>query len=38
MAKWGISVTADEVMAIQTPHDFETLVAQALERRAKADM
>ncbi len=38
MAKWGVSVTADEIMAIQTPHDFETLVATALERRAQTDM
>ncbi len=34
MAKWGISVTADEVAKVATPHDFESLVARALERRA----
>ena len=38
MSKWGISITADEVMSIQTPHDFETLVAHALERRPNTDM
>ncbi|MEO0750761.1 MAG: ATPase [Pseudomonadota bacterium] len=38
MAKWGVTVTADEVATITTPHDFETLVAHALERRATGDM
>lgn len=38
MAKWGVSVTADEVMGIQSLQDFETLVARALERRPNTDM
>ncbi|MEM6589006.1 MAG: ATPase [Pseudomonadota bacterium] len=38
MAKWGISVTADEVAAVQTSHDFEMLVSLALERRMNQNM
>ena len=38
MAKWGGSVTADEMGAVKTSHDFEMLVSRALERRANADM
>ena len=38
MAKWGVSVTADEVMGIHSLQDFETLVARALERRPNTDM
>lgn len=33
MAKWGVTVTSDEVSALRGPADFETLIAQALERR-----
>lgn len=36
MAPWGITVTADEVMAVRTPDDFEQLVARALAARAAA--
>ena len=32
MAKWGITVSADEVAALRTDRDFEQLVAKALER------
>ena len=32
MAKWGITVTADEVAGLRTARDFEELVATALER------
>lgn len=32
MAKWGITLTADETARIETPDDFEDLVAAALER------
>ncbi|MEL6646209.1 MAG: ATPase [Pseudomonadota bacterium] len=38
MVKWGVSVTADDVAMIETPHDFETLIATALERRAQTSM
>ena len=38
MAKWGVSVTADEVTGIHSLQDFETLVARALERRPNTDM
>ncbi|MEL7282106.1 MAG: ATPase [Pseudomonadota bacterium] len=38
MMKWGVSVTADDVAMIETPHDFETLIATALERRAQTSM
>ncbi len=33
MEKWGVSVTADEVAAVSSAQDFETLIAQALTRR-----
>lgn len=33
MAKWGVSVTADEVASVGNAEDFETLIAAALERR-----
>ena len=33
MAKWGVSVTADEIAAAKTTDDFDTLIATALERR-----
>jgi hypothetical protein len=32
MAKWGVTVTADEVAAVATPADFDRLVARALDR------
>lgn len=33
MARWGITVTADEVSSLQSDADFDDLVAHALERR-----
>lgn len=35
MARWGVTVTADEVGAMKTPVDFHDLIATALERRAR---
>ena len=32
--RWGISVTADEVAALRSPQDFDTLIEQALDRAA----
>jgi len=34
MAKWGVSVSADEVARVTTAADFEDLVAEAIDRRA----
>ena len=34
MAKWGITVTADEIGSLKSETDFNDLVATALERRA----
>ncbi|APX13761.1 ATPase [Tateyamaria omphalii] len=36
MARWGVTVTADEVASLKGEADFITLVASALERRARA--
>ena len=36
MAKWGVTVTAEEVAGVRTPQDFTDLVAAALERRSEA--
>jgi hypothetical protein len=33
MARWGVTVTADEVAALKDEADFDALVAAALERR-----
>lgn len=33
MAKWGVTVTADEVFKVATPQDFEALMQRAIERR-----
>ncbi len=33
MAKWGVTVTADEVSNVATPQDFDALMRRALERR-----
>ncbi len=33
MAKWGVSVTADEMANVKTSDDFKNLIAAALERR-----
>lgn len=32
---WGVTVEAGDVAAVETPEDFDRLVAEALERRAK---
>jgi len=34
MARWGVTVTAEEVAAITSPADFDALIARALDRRA----
>jgi hypothetical protein len=33
MARWGVSVTAEEVAAVRDATGFDTLIAQALDRR-----
>ncbi len=33
MARWGVTVTAEEVAAVKSPSDFDALIAEALERR-----
>lgn len=33
MAKWGVSVTADEVSEVKSADDFDALIARALARR-----
>jgi hypothetical protein len=33
MANWGVTVSADEVAKVTDTAGFETLIAQALERR-----
>ena len=33
MADWGVTVTAEEVAAVKTPDDFNTLLARAIDRR-----
>ncbi|MEP4198089.1 MAG: ATPase [Aliishimia sp.] len=33
MAKWGVTITADEVMSLKCEKDFNDLIATALERR-----
>ncbi|WP_022703797.1 ATPase [Pseudorhodobacter ferrugineus] len=32
MAKWGVTVTADEVAQVKTPDDFAALIATAIDR------
>ena len=36
MARWGVTVTAEEVEAVRMPGDFDALIARALDRGAKA--
>lgn len=36
MAKWGVSITADEVAQVKTPSDLTDLIATALDRRTAA--
>ena len=33
MARWGVTVTAEEVAEVKTPADFDALIAKALDRR-----
>jgi len=33
MARWGVTVTAEEVAQVATPADFDDLIASALDRR-----
>lgn len=33
MARWGVTVTAEEVAAVSTPAGFDQLIARALDRR-----
>ena len=33
MARWGITVTAEEVAEVKSPSDFDALIAAALDRR-----
>ncbi len=32
MARWGVTVTAEEVGEVSTPHDFDALMARAIDR------
>jgi hypothetical protein len=32
MARWGITLTAEEVAAVKTPADFDALIAAVLDR------
>ena len=34
MARWGVTVTAEEVAGVTTPAGFDNLIARALDRRA----
>ncbi len=36
MARWGVTVTAEEVARVHDPAGFDALIAAALDRRAKA--
>lgn len=33
MARWGVTITAEEVAEVKTPADFDALIAKALDRR-----
>ena len=33
MARWGVTVTADEVADVRSPADFDRLIARAIDRR-----
>jgi hypothetical protein len=33
MSNWGVTVTADDIAAANTPETFQTLIAEALDRR-----
>ena len=32
MARWGVTLTADDVATVRTPADFDALIAAALDR------
>ncbi|THH38416.1 ATPase [Aliishimia ponticola] len=34
MARWGVTVTADEIAALKSQADFDDLIAEALDRRS----
>jgi hypothetical protein len=34
MARWGVTVTAEEVAEVRSPAAFDALIANALDRRA----
>ena len=34
MAKWGVTIKAEEVMQVKTPADFDALIAKAIQRQA----
>ena len=36
MAKWGITLQANDVQNLKTPQDFEALVAETLDHHAAA--
>ena len=36
MARWGVTVTAEDVAAVATPADFDDLIARAIDRRGAA--
>jgi hypothetical protein len=36
MARWGVTVTAEEVSAVGSPADFDDLIANAIDRRRDA--
>jgi hypothetical protein len=36
MARWGVTITAEEVSAVQSAQDFDQLIARALDRRGAA--
>ena len=36
MARWGVTVSAEEVAAVRSPADFDDLIARAIDRRAAA--
>ncbi len=37
MARWGITITAEEAADVTSPEDFDRLIARALDRRGAAD-
>lgn len=36
MARWGVTITAEEVAEVQTAAEFDALIARAIDRRIKA--